>query len=147
MLAGAEERGLVVEMRPRATANSLAEAAALLGIEPADIAKTLVLRRPGEQYLFAVVGGNTQIAWPKLRAVVGVNKVTLPGADEALAATRYERGTITPIGSEPGWPVFVDHRLVGRRVAMGAGAHGFSTFVEVDELVRAYDAVVADIAG
>jgi hypothetical protein len=28
---------------------------------------------------------------------------------------------------------------------MGAGAHGYSMFVEADELIAAYDAIVADI--
>ena len=68
-----------------------------------------------------------------------------PDAAEALAATGYERGTITPIGSEPEWPVLIDQRLVGCRVAMGAGAHGFSAFLDIDDLVRSYDAVVADL--
>ncbi len=77
--------------------------------------------------------------------MVGVNKLKFPDAAEALAATGYERGTITPIGSEPEWPVFVDRALVGVRVAMGAGAHGFSAFLDVDDLVRAYAATVADL--
>lgn len=147
MLAAGAARGLAIEVRPRPNATSLAEAAALLRIPPGDIAKTLVLRRAGEQYLLAVLGGDTQLAWPRLRVVVGVNKLTLPSAADALRATGYERGTITPVGSEPAWPVFVDQRLTGRRVAMGAGAPGFSAFVAVDALVRAYDAVVADLVG
>ncbi len=145
MLTAAEARGLDVEVRPRPAANSLEEAAAILGIRPADIAKTIVVRRASDAYLFAVVPGDTQIAWPKLRAQVGVNKLKFPDAAEALAATGYERGTITPIGSEPEWPVLIDQRLVGCRVAMGAGAHGFSAFLDVDDLVRSYDAVVADL--
>ncbi len=40
MLAAAADRGLAVEVRPRPPATSLAEAAAVLGITPADIAKT-----------------------------------------------------------------------------------------------------------
>jgi prolyl-tRNA editing enzyme YbaK/EbsC (Cys-tRNA(Pro) deacylase) len=68
-----------------------------------------------------------------------------PDATEALQATGYERGTITPIGSDPNWPVIIDQRLVGHRAALGAGGHGFSTFVEIDDLVRAFDATVADI--
>lgn len=147
MLAAAAAMHLVVELRPRPAAESLAEAAAILGLRPADIAKTLVVRRSTDAYLFAVVAGDGQMAWPKLRAAVGVNKLALPTADEALAATGYERGTITPIGSEPSWPVFVDQRLAGRRVAMGAGGPGFSAFVAVDDLVRALDATLADIAG
>ena len=32
------------------------------------------------------------------------------------------------------------------RIAMGAGAHGYSLFVDADELIAAYDATVADIS-
>ena len=145
VVAAAEARGLEVDIRPRPAANSLEEAAVILGLRPADIAKTLVVRRASNAYLFAVVPGDTQIAWPKLRAVVGVNKLKFPDANEALAVTGYERGTITPIGSEPEWPVLIDRHLVGCRVAMGAGAHGFSAFLDIDDLVRCYDARVADI--
>ncbi|GAA1835257.1 aminoacyl-tRNA deacylase [Microlunatus capsulatus] len=146
MLAGARAHGLAVEVRPRPPARSLPEAAALLGLTPADIAKTLVLRRSDGSYLFAVLPGDTQLAWPKLRALVGVNKLTLPDAGEALAATGYARGTITPVGSSTAWPLWVDARLAGRRVAMGAGDHGYSAFVDVDALVTAYGGVVADLA-
>ena len=146
MLTAAEQRGLAVEVRVRPPARSLEEAAAVLGITPADIAKTLVLRRSSGQYLFAVLPGDTQLAWPKLRALVGVNKLTLPDAGEALGATGYARGTITPVGSSTDWPLYVDERLVGRRVAMGSGDPGHSAFLEVDALVAAYGATVADIA-
>ena len=105
MLAAAEERGLEIGVRPRPPARSLEEAAALLGLPPAGIAKTLVLRRSGGEYLFAVLPGDTQLAWPRLRALVGVNKLTLPDADEAFAATGYPRGTISPKGSRTDWPL------------------------------------------
>lgn len=147
MLAEAAERSLAVEIRERPAANSLVEAAGLLGIPPADLAKTIVVKVPGDSYLLTLVPGDTQIAWPKLRALLGVNKMSLPSADAALAATGYERGTITPVGSSTSWPLYVDTRLVGRRVALGAGGHGYSAFLQVDDLVAAYDAVVADISG
>jgi Cys-tRNA(Pro)/Cys-tRNA(Cys) deacylase len=104
-----------------------------------------VVRGSTGNYLFAVIPGGTQISWPKLRLLLGVSKMKLPDAAEALEATGYERGTITPIGSDPSWPVIIDQRLVGRRAALGAGGHGYSAFVEIDDLVRAYDATVADI--
>jgi prolyl-tRNA editing enzyme YbaK/EbsC (Cys-tRNA(Pro) deacylase) len=77
--------------------------------------------------------------------VVGVNKMRLPEPELALAATGYERGTIVPIGSTTDWPVYADERIAGTRIAMGAGAHGYSLFVDADDLIAAYDAVVADI--
>ncbi len=141
----ARERGLSVDVRERPAASSLVEAAGLLGIPPSAIVKTLVVKRSDDTYLFALVPGDRAISWPKLRAVVGVNKLRLPEPELALAATGYERGTIVPIGSTTAWPVFADERIVGERIAMGAGAHGYSLFVEADDLIAAYGAVVADI--
>ena len=144
--AAASARGLTVEFRERPAADTLAAAAALLGLQPADIVKTLVVKRSDDTYLFALVPGDRSISWAKLRAVVGVNKLQLPDAGHALAATGYERGTIVPVGSIIDWPVFADERIVGKRIAMGAGAHGYSMFVDADALIGSYDATVADIS-
>ncbi|MET0724751.1 MAG: YbaK/EbsC family protein [Leifsonia sp.] len=145
VVADAAARGLAVEIIERPAASSLAEAAALLGIRPLDIVKTLVVKRSDDTYLFALVPGGRKISWPKLRALLGVNKLQLPDAERALAATGYERGTITPLGSTHEWPVVADVSIVGARVAMGAGAHGHSAFVDADALIAAFDATVADI--
>ncbi|MGN6444776.1 aminoacyl-tRNA deacylase [Amnibacterium sp.] len=141
----AKTLGIQVELVERPAADSLEGAAALLGLDPSSIVKSLVVARSDGSFLFALVPGDRQIAWAKLRAVVGVNKLRLPSAEEALAATDYERGTITPLGSSTAWPVFADERISGR-IAMGAGAHGFSAFVDAAALVTALDATVADIS-
>ncbi len=143
----AAERGLDIEVRERPAAHSLVDAAALLGIRPADIVKTLVVKRSDDTFLFALIPGDRAISWPKLRAIVGVNKLRFPEPELALEATGYERGTIVPIGSSTAWPVFADERIAGTRIAMGAGAHGFSLFVDADALIEAYGATVADISG
>lgn len=143
--SAAAERGLDIEIRERPAADSLEEAAGLLGLHPSEIVKTLVVKRSDDTYLFALIPGDRSISWPKLRAIVGVNKLQLPDPQRALAATGYERGTIVPIGSSTAWPVYADAAIVGRRIAMGAGAHGYSLFVEADELIAAYGATVADI--
>lgn len=142
----AAARDLTIEIRERPAANSLVEAAEILGIPPSGIVKTLVVKRSDDTYLFALVPGGRSISWAKLRAVVGVNKLRLPEAELALAATGYERGTIVPIGSTTDWPVFADETIVGQRIAMGAGAHGYSLFVDADDLIAAYRATVADIS-
>lgn len=137
--------GLPVELVERPAAGSLAEAAALLGLEPDDIVKTLVVSRSDGSFLFALVPGDRAISWPKLRSVVGVNKLHMPDAARALEATGYERGTIVPLGSTTAWPVFADERIRGRRIALGAGAHGYSLFADADEVIAALSATVADI--
>lgn len=142
----AAARGIELEFVERTAARSLEEAAELLGIKPADIVKSLVVKRRDGTFVFALVPGDRQIAWAKLRAVVGVNKLQLPDAGQALEATGYERGTITPLGSTTAWPVYADERIAGRRVSMGAGEHGLSAFVDADALIAGLEATVADIS-
>ena len=50
--------------------------------------------------------------------------------------------------SAPGGPPRrgLRRRALGRRAAMGSGDHGYSAFLDVDALVAAYGAVVADLA-
>ncbi|WIE73706.1 YbaK/EbsC family protein [Curtobacterium sp. MCJR17_020] len=141
----AAARGLTVEVVERPAADSLQQAAGLLGIDPGDIVKTLVVKRHDGGFLLALVPGGRSIAWKKLRTVVGVNKLSMPDAATALQASGYERGTITPIGATGDLPVYADERIVGRRVALGAGRHGASAFVDADDLVAAYGATVTDI--
>src|SRR4051812_25009618 len=145
--ADAADRGLGIEITERVAANSLEEAASIMGISPADIVKSLVVKRSDDTFLFALIPGDRQIAWAKLRAVVGVNKLQLPSQDVALEVTGYERGTITPLGSTTAWPVFADASIVGKRVSLGAGEHGLSVFVQADQLIAALSATVADISG
>jgi Cys-tRNA(Pro) deacylase len=125
--------------------SSLEEAAQARGVPPAAVVKTLVVRRGDGDYLFVLVPGDRQISWPKLRALLGVSRLALPPADEALEATGYERGTITPFGSTTAWPVVADATMTGRTVSLGAGAHGVAATVAADDAVAALGADVADV--
>lgn len=145
VIADARNRGLDIEIVERGPATSLAEAAASLGVDPSDILKSLVVKRKDGTFLFALVPGDRQISWPKLRALVGVNKLSLPDQHTAFAATGYERGTITPLGSTTAWPVYADERMSGKRVSLGAGEHGTTLFVDADALAASFNATVADI--
>ena len=146
VIQDAEARSIPIELVERPNAGSLEEAAQILGVEPSAIVKSLVVKRHDGTFLFALIPGDRQISWSKLRAVVGVNKLQLPEASVALDATGYERGTITPLGSTTPWPVFADERIAGTRIALGAGEHGLSAWVEADDLVRGLEATLADIS-
>jgi len=137
--------GLTYRVIRHGPVSSLAEAAVARGVEPADVVKTLVVRRADDDFVFVLVPGDRSIAWPKLRSLLGVNRLTLPDAETAKAATGYERGTITPFGATTAWPVIADERLSGRTVTLGAGAHGVAVAVDADEAVTALGATVADV--
>lgn len=123
---------------------SLREAAEARGVTPAQVIKTMVVRRAEDDYLFVLVPGDRNISWPKLRSHLGVSRVSMPDADDALRVTGYERGTITPLGSTGDWPVLADERITGV-ISLGAGEHGVSLKVDGTDLITVLDADVADV--
>jgi Cys-tRNA(Pro) deacylase len=124
--------------------SSLAEAAAARGVEPRQIVKTMVVRVSDDDYRFVLVPGDREIAWPKLRALLGVNRLSMPPADVAREVTGYVRGTITPLGSRSALPVIADASISGT-VSIGGGAHGVALTVDAAELTAALGATVADV--
>lgn len=116
------------------------------GLNPSDIVKTMVLRRGPDDYLFVLLGGDREISWPKLRALLGVNRLSMPDAATALEATGYPRGAITPFGASRPWPVYVDADVPGRRISMGGGELGLAIALEADDMIAALGATVADLA-
>jgi Cys-tRNA(Pro) deacylase len=128
-------------------AGSAAEAARLQGIPLAALLRTIVVRRGDDDYLFVLVPAGRRFDWPKLRAHLGVRRMTLPDADEAQAATGYERYTITPFGSERAWPVIVDAPAMQQPVvSVGGGAFGVNLHLAPDDLVATLGAEVIDVS-
>lgn len=154
LLADAHAHEIELELVARGTARSLTEAAANIGVEPRRIVKTLVAKARVTQttkehsYLLALIPGDRQVDWAKLRRLAGMKKVSMTAAEEAVEATGYHPGTITPFGaeSEDGtrWPIYADESISGR-IAMGAGADGLSLFVDSDALFAAYEVITAEI--
>ena len=143
-MAAADELGLTYRVTRHGPVRSLEEAAAARGVEPSAVLKTLVVRRGDDDFLFVLVPGDREISWPKLRALLGVSRLSMPDAAVARDVTGYERGTITPLGSLRPWPVVADAAVTGE-VSLGAGAHGVALLVDAGELVAALGAQVADV--
>jgi Cys-tRNA(Pro)/Cys-tRNA(Cys) deacylase len=143
-IAAADELGLGYSLTRHGPVRSLEEAAAARGVAPSAVVKTIVVRLAAGDYRFVLVPGDREIAWRKLRALLGVSRLSLPDAETAREVTGYVRGTITPLGSTVAWPVIADSRVQGT-VSLGGGAHGVSLSVDAAELVAALDATVADV--
>lgn len=152
--ADAAARGVAIELVHRGPSGSLEEAAAGLGIEPREIVKTLVARAKVTQtadehtYVIALIPGDRQVDWAKLRRLVGMKKMAMTAPEEAIEATGHRPGTITPFGAESAegtrWPVYADASIAGR-IGMGSGARDLSLFVEAEDLFSAFDVVTSDI--
>ena len=84
----ASDLGLDFVVTQHGPVASLAEAAAARGVTPADIIKTLVVRRADDDFLFVLVPGDREISWPKLRGLLGVNRLSMPDAATAKAVPK-----------------------------------------------------------
>jgi Cys-tRNA(Pro)/Cys-tRNA(Cys) deacylase len=140
-----DSSGIAYRVIRHGPVRSLAEAASARGVEPADVVKTMVVRRGEGDYVFVLVPGDRAISWPKLRALLGVSRLSMPDATVAREVTGYERGTITPLGSSTAWPVITDERVLGREITLGAGEHGVAVAVRADEMLAVLNATVADV--
>ncbi len=142
-----EASGLTFDVVSTERPSSAEESAALQGIAVGNLLRTIVIRRGADDYVFVLVPGGRQIDWPKLRAHLGVSRLSLPDAEEARRATGYERGAITPFGASTAWPVVADLaiRSLGT-VAIGGGARGVNLHVDATALPGHLNAEVVGVS-
>ena len=141
-----ERAGIPFRVVRTERAHGAEESAELQGIPLAALLRTIVVRRGEDDYVFVLVPGGRRFDWPKVRAHLGVKRLSLPDADEAHAVTGYERGAITPFGSTRAWPVIVDASAAGQAlVAIGGGAHGVNLHLAPADLVGALAADLVDV--
>lgn len=146
-LAAARDLGVEHRVVRTGPANSAEEAAELQGIPLAALLRTIVVRRGEDDYLFVLVPAGRRFDWPKLRAHLGVSRLSLPDADEAQRVTGYVRYTITPFGSTRAWPLIADASLMRQPVVgIGGGARGVNIHLAPGELVRVLGAEVVDVS-
>jgi Cys-tRNA(Pro)/Cys-tRNA(Cys) deacylase len=142
----AELAGIPFRVVRTKRAHSAEESAELQGIPLAALLRTIVVRRGEDDYVFVLVPGGRRFDWPKVRAHLGVKRLSLPEADEAHSATGYERGAITPFGATRAWPVIVDASAADQpAIAIGGGAHGVNLHIAPADLVRALAADLVDV--
>jgi len=141
-----ERAGIAFRVVRTERAHSAEESATLQGIPLAALLRTIVVRRGEDDYVFVLVPGGRRFDWPKVRAHLGVKRLSLPDADEAREVTGYERGAITPFGATRSWPVIVDASAADQpSVAIGGGAHGVNLHLAPADLVRALAADLVDV--
>lgn len=148
-LSALEATGVPFELRDRPSkAQSLEEYADFLGVAPAHIIKCLVVRLAAGQYVFVLVPGGRKISWQQMRAALAVNRLTMPGPEEARDVTGYERGTITPFGATHPWPVYVDAAIAeapDQQFVLGLGTCDVAAALTGADLIAATDAAIVDV--
>lgn len=127
---------------------SLEQAASERGQVPEQVIRSIVFRLAEGRFAMALMAGAAQISWPALRAHFAQSRLTMANADEALQATGYRVGTISPIGLPRPLPILIDASvLVHEEISMGSGMSNTGIILKRDDLLRLLpDAEVGNFA-
>ena len=130
---------------PRTT--SAAAEARTLGLDPHEVAKTVVLVTP-DGFVRAVLPASERLDLRKVRTVLDTKDVQL--ATEGILAGAYpdfELGAVPPLAGAGGDRVLVDRRLYEKEwVVLEAGTHEQSLRLRTADLVELSGARLADLS-
>ena len=134
------------EHDPRTPVGYGLEAALTLGIDPAQVFKTLVAEVDG-RLTVAVVPVTGHLDLKALATAVGGKRATMADRADAERATGYVAGGISPLGQKQALPTAVDETVyLYDEVYVSGGRRGLDVGVAPDDLVALTRAVVADLA-
>jgi Cys-tRNA(Pro)/Cys-tRNA(Cys) deacylase len=124
---------------------AVAELAAVEGVEPEHVFKTLVLAVPNGLAV-AVLPVPAKLSLKAAAAALGVPKATMADRAAAERSTGYVIGGISPFGQRRPLPTVVDSSALRLdRVLCSAGKRGWDVAVHPQDLIRLTRAVTADI--
>ena len=121
---------------------SLEQAARDRGQAPEQVIRSLLFRLAQGQFILVLVSGPQQVSWPKLRAYLGVSRISMASEQEVLEFTGYPIGAVGPLGLAH--PV----RLLASRgvfepeeLSIGSGVRGLAILLKSTDLQKALENV------
>lgn len=138
--AGIPHRVLEYEYDASADAIGLAAAAAL-GLDPAQVYKTLVCQTEAAKLVVAVIPVAARLNLKALAAAAGVKKVDLAPPALAERSSGYVVGGISPLGQRRPLPTFLDESARQQaEIVVNGGRRGLQLVLAPDDLIRAVPA-------
>jgi Ala-tRNA(Pro) deacylase len=141
------QKELGYELIPHAHTERAGDEATALGLEPGEVAKTVVVTTE-EGYVRAVVPASERLDLHRVRDLVGGGKRTRLATEAELVAAypMFELGAVPPFGGPEGDRVLVDRRLAEREsVVLEAGSHDESVRMRTRDLLAVAHAETAEL--
>lgn len=135
------------EVREHGPIRTAEEAARVRGEPMSAGVKSLVFKADNE-FVIALVPGDKKADWNKLRVVTGAKNVRMATAEEVLAATHCEVGSVHPFG--PLMPAslktYMEHSILGKdHVNFSAGLLTVTIKMKPHDLKAAAKVELADL--
>jgi prolyl-tRNA editing enzyme YbaK/EbsC (Cys-tRNA(Pro) deacylase) len=142
-LRAAGSAGEVVELAD--STRTSAEAAAAIGVDQGQIAKSLLFLVDGAPVL-AILSGLDRLDTERLREHAGGSEVTRPDAAQVRELTGFPIGGVSPIAVTEGVRILIDRGLEAYDVVWAAAGTPHAVFpTSFAELARLTGAEVADV--
>ncbi|MFD0315536.1 YbaK/EbsC family protein [Streptomyces flavalbus] len=141
---GLGEVGARVRSFPEAT-RTAAEAAAAIGCELSQICKSLIFAADGVPVL-VLMDGASRVDVERVRAELGVERVTRAQADVVRESTGYAIGGVPPFGHRTRTRVLADCSLLAHDVVWAAAGTPYAVFpMEPKELIAHAGGTLVDV--
>ena len=126
---------------------SAKEAARVLGVDPSQVYKTLVVTRERGRPLLVLISGCNALDLKRLAQAVGEKRLRMATHKEAETVTRMTVGGISALGlTRKGLAVYTDESILTLdRVYVSAGRRGVNLSLLPDDLIRMTDAHVVRV--
>jgi Ala-tRNA(Pro) deacylase len=136
------------ELIPHRHTETAGEEAAVLGMPPEEIAKTIVLTTEHHGHVRAVIPASERLDLHKVRRVLALPDDFRLATEAELAAAYpgFEVGAVAPFGGPAGDRTVIDRRLANLdTVVLEAGSHNESVRMKTIDVLITSMALVGDI--
>lgn len=117
-----------------------------LGIAPATVYKTIVMRTDTKELCVFLQSSLHEINLKKARNAAGCKEIAPIKPEELLSATGYVRGGCSPLGMKKKLRTFIDSSAMNlEKIHISAGIRGMQLSLSPADLVKACDATVVDL--
>jgi Cys-tRNA(Pro)/Cys-tRNA(Cys) deacylase len=117
---------------------SLEDAARQRGQFPEQVIRSIVFRLAAEQFVMVLIAGPGQVSWKRIRAHLGVSRISMASEAEVLEATGFVRGAVTPLGLLHPMRILVDESVFSQgEVSLGSGVRGVAVILKSTDLQAA----------
>lgn len=108
--------------------------AAVLGLEPFTVVKTLIMQDQDAKPLVVLMHGNRKVSTKNLARQIGAKSVEPCAPEVANRHSGYLVGGTSPFGTRRTMPVYIEETILGLpRIAINGGRRGF--LVQIDPQV------------
>ncbi|GAB58022.1 Cys-tRNA(Pro) deacylase [Rheinheimera nanhaiensis] len=120
------------------------EAAEKLGVNPAQVFKTLVVQLDTKQLAVAVLPVSQQLSMKLLARALGAKKAEMANAADVMRSTGYVLGGVSPLGQKKLLPTIIDNSAQQfASIYISAGKRGLEIELAAEDLRRLLDAQLA----